>query len=83
VQQLLAEGKRVGWLPFELRQEWLQSGARITAMPTDPAIYSALLYAVLHDLDEAGVDRIVVAMPPHREEWLAVHDRLWRAALPG
>jgi hypothetical protein len=36
----------------------------------------------LHDLDDANVDRIVVALPPVADDWLAVHDRLRRAAVP-
>jgi L-threonylcarbamoyladenylate synthase len=38
------------------------------------------LYAALHQLDAANLDRIVVEMPPDGNEWIAVHDRLWRAA---
>jgi L-threonylcarbamoyladenylate synthase len=75
-------GKRVGWLPFSCTA--LQQHPRVTClvMPADPAGYAAQLYSVLHTLDDAGVDRIVVQMPPDHEEWLAVRDRLWRAATP-
>jgi L-threonylcarbamoyladenylate synthase len=38
------------------------------------------LYAALHTLDVAKVDRIVLTLPPASEEWLAVHDRLRRAS---
>jgi L-threonylcarbamoyladenylate synthase len=48
-------------------------------MPRDPAGYAARLYAALHELDAAGVDRIVAELPPDKEEWRAVRDRLWRA----
>ena len=51
-------------------------------MPTDPAAYAAELYAALHVLDCAGVERIVVALPPSGEAWLAVRDRLSRASAP-
>ena len=51
-------------------------------MPLDPAAYAAKIYAALHTLDEAGVQRIVVALPPDQTEWLAVRDRLRRAAAP-
>jgi hypothetical protein len=34
---------------------------------------------VLHELDGAGLDRIVVTLPPDAEEWLAVRDRVRRA----
>jgi L-threonylcarbamoyladenylate synthase len=49
-------------------------------LPADPAGYAAGLYAALHLLDGAGVDRIIVAQPPDAPEWLAVRDRLRRAA---
>ena len=48
-------------------------------MPTEPSEYAARLYAALHELDAAGVDRIVVDRPPDGEEWMAIHDRLRRA----
>jgi hypothetical protein len=35
---------------------------------------------VLHELDQLGLDRIVVELPPVTDEWLAVRDRLMRAA---
>jgi L-threonylcarbamoyladenylate synthase len=49
-------------------------------MPRDPVTYAAQLYARLHDLDAAGVEHIVVALPPDTEEWFAVRDRLRRAS---
>ena len=47
---------------------------------TEPAAYAAQLYAALHTLDDLGIERIVVDLPPDTEEWLAVRDRLRRAA---
>jgi L-threonylcarbamoyladenylate synthase len=49
-------------------------------MPADAAGYAAHLYAALHTLDDAKVDRIIVDLPPDAEAWLAVRDRLRRAA---
>ena len=54
----------------------------MVVMPDDPAAYAVRLYAELHDLDEMGVDRILVTLPPDQPEWLAVRDRLRRAAAP-
>jgi L-threonylcarbamoyladenylate synthase len=45
----------------------------------DAAAYARDLYAILHELDQAGVERIVVSAPPASPEWAAVHDRLRRA----
>ncbi len=80
VEELLAGGKRVGWLTFFAALEHGPPGLVVRKMPADPAGYAALLYAALHALDEAGVDRIVVDRPPDGDEWLAVRDRLRRAA---
>lgn len=48
--------------------------------PASAAEYARRLYALLHQLDESGATRILVAAPPHGEAWDAVHDRLRRAA---
>lgn len=78
VSQLVAEGKRVGWLAFGASKA-APTGAMRVVMPADPAEYAAQLYALLHQLDSAGLDRIVAALPPDSEEWLAIRDRLRRA----
>ncbi len=49
-------------------------------MPSHPVEYSRILYAVLHELDDAGVERIVIDLPPDNDAWLAVRDRLWRGS---
>ncbi len=79
VEELLRSGLRVAWLTFgpaDLRD------VVMVPMPRDPAGYAARLYAALHELDAAGVDRIVAALPPPADEWLAARDRLRRAAAP-
>ncbi len=48
--------------------------------PAGAAEYGRRLYALLHELDESGAARILVAAPPQGEAWEAVHDRLRRAA---
>jgi L-threonylcarbamoyladenylate synthase len=48
--------------------------------PADATEYARRLYALLHQLDESGAARILVASPPQGEAWEAVHDRLRRAA---
>ncbi|WP_305789542.1 L-threonylcarbamoyladenylate synthase [Symbioplanes lichenis] len=49
-------------------------------LSADPREYAADLYAALHRLDDRGVATIIVQAPPETEEWLAVRDRLSRAA---
>jgi L-threonylcarbamoyladenylate synthase len=47
--------------------------------PGAPEAYAQRLYALLHQLDAAGSERILVARPPQGAAWEAVHDRLRRA----
>ncbi|MEU4241939.1 L-threonylcarbamoyladenylate synthase [Actinoplanes sp. NPDC026619] len=49
-------------------------------LSADPREYAADLYAALHRLDDSGVTTILVQEPPRTEDWLAVRDRLGRAA---
>lgn len=87
LRELIAGGSKVGWLGFgaggpaaiEIRE-----ADRITrvTLPACAAEYAARLYAALHALDACGVDVILVERPPEGEEWLAVRDRLQRAAAP-
>lgn len=63
-----------------LTQGPLPAGVSGIALGTDPQSYARGLYAALRQLDaEAGI-RILVEMPPDTEAWVAVHDRLRRAA---
>jgi L-threonylcarbamoyladenylate synthase len=48
--------------------------------PSAAAEYARRLYSLLHQLDQSGAARILVAAPPQGEAWEAVHDRLRRAA---
>ncbi len=77
VEELCKQGLRVGWLTHIDDGE---SAALRIVLPDDVAGYSAGLFAALHRLDDAGLDRIVVEEPPAGDDWLAVHDRLRRAA---
>ncbi|HEX5201690.1 L-threonylcarbamoyladenylate synthase [Paractinoplanes rhizophilus] len=49
-------------------------------LSADPREYAADLYAALHRLDDSGVETILVQQPPETEDWLAIRDRLGRAA---
>jgi L-threonylcarbamoyladenylate synthase len=51
--------------------------------PAQPADYARRLYALLHELDAAGAERILVVRPPLGPAWEAVHDRLRRAQAGG
>lgn len=55
----------------------------IETMPADPAGYAARLYAALHALDDAGCRLIVAEALPETPGWMALQDRLTRAAHAG
>lgn len=58
----------------------LPPGVSAHALGDNAEQYAHLLYATLHALDDAGVETIYVELPPDDETWLAVSDRLRRAA---
>ena len=60
---------------------WSESaGENPVAMPRTADEYAAMLYATLHELDEAGWDWIAVEDPPAGAAWDGIRDRLRRAA---
>jgi L-threonylcarbamoyladenylate synthase len=58
----------------------LPAGVRGVLLPLDAGAVAARLYALLHELDDAGFERIVMEQPPEGEAWMAVRDRLQRAS---
>jgi len=54
--------------------------AMTVPMPNQPEPYAAALYQTLHELDAAHLDWIAVELPPDGQGWVAIHDRLRRAA---
>jgi L-threonylcarbamoyladenylate synthase len=73
-------GQRIGWLTFAPVQGPVPPGVVVHSLASHPASAAAQLYAALHDLDDAHLDRIVVSLPPDSEAWLAIRDRLRRAS---
>lgn len=49
-------------------------------MPADPAEYARALYATLRQLDTQDFDILLLENPPDTPGWMAVNDRLMRAA---
>jgi len=72
-----AAGLSVGILSFRSEHS---RGAPVEILPDEPEGYAAGLYAALHRLDDTGCQEILVAEPPGTLDWLAVRDRLRRAA---
>ena len=70
---VLARRDAVGSLP----------GVAWQSAPSGAAAYAHALYASLRELDRCGYDRILVEEVPDDDAWLAVRDRLRRAAYHG
>jgi L-threonylcarbamoyladenylate synthase len=61
--------------------EWAHAGhVHFVAAPEDPQSYARNLYGLLRALDRANVERILIEKLPETVEWVAVNDRLGRAA---
>ena len=54
--------------------------AETVVLSADPAAYARDLFATLHRLDDAGIERIVVEAVPRDDAWAAVADRLRRGS---
>lgn len=76
--ELGGQGVRVALIVFADRVETTNPSTFV--LPTDPARASSGLYALLHGIDTADFDRIVVQMPANEPTWLAIRDRLRRAS---
>lgn len=74
-----SDAARVGVLTITQHVESIGS-MRVIRLPDTAIDYAKRLYAVLHELDAVGCDTILVEPPPHSEEWVAIRDRLSRAA---
>ncbi len=53
------------------------------ALSADPVVFAQQLYARLRELDELRLDVILLEVPPDTRRWVAVRDRLRRAAGSG
>ncbi|MDR5853718.1 L-threonylcarbamoyladenylate synthase [Caballeronia sp. LZ062] len=62
-------------------REWAHAPhVHFVAAPEDPQSYARELYGLLRALDRANVERILIEKLPETVEWIAVNDRLGRAA---
>ncbi|MCL5286187.1 MAG: L-threonylcarbamoyladenylate synthase [Nitrospirae bacterium] len=79
--QLVWQGCKVAVVTLREDGECFESRRIITTcMPRSAAEYGRVLYSTLHRLDRAGFDRLLIEAPPVTPEWLAVNDRIQRAA---
>jgi len=58
----------------------LPDSIRGILLPLDAEAVGTRLFALLHELDDAGFERVVMERPPEGEAWMAVRDRLRRAS---
>ena len=81
IKQCLENGERVAVLARSAAPTLTNCIWQI--MPDDPGAYAHKLYARLRELDALQVDRLLVEALPQKAAWLAVRDRLARAAQAG
>jgi L-threonylcarbamoyladenylate synthase len=79
VRELARQGRAIGWLTFAAAGA-APDNVVIERLPAEATAYAAGLYAALHRLDAANLERIIVDRPPDDAAWLAIHDRLRRAS---
>lgn len=60
----------------------MNTAARIVTLPREPQGYAASLYSTLRELDAGGYAEILIEQVPDDEHWLALANRLGRAACP-
>lgn len=63
-----------------LALDHLPPGTQGLVLPANPAGYARGLYAALRQLDDLDADQLRIETPPDEPAWLAIHDRLRRAA---
>lgn len=77
-----AHGRIAVLAPASAFLAWPALAAEAYRLPDDAAGMARALYAALRDLDDAGVDVVIAALPPAAGLGEAVGDRLLRAAGP-
>ncbi len=80
--ELAANGSRVAVVARHAAPP-IRSGIAWHIVPADAAVYTQMLYATLREMDKGGYDCILVEDVPEGDAWLAVRDRLHRAAYRG
>jgi len=78
-ERLMERDEVVGVLARTVQHAEDFDGVWMTA-PSDSVGYAHALYANLRSLDAANVDVILIERVPEDSDWLAIHDRLTRAA---
>ncbi len=82
IRSFTQQGKQYGVLSFGANTELFANPSTWIQMPPDPTHYAQQLYDCLHRLDNSAIEAIFVEAIPQTEAWLAIQDRLKRAARP-
>ena len=77
---LAAEARKVAVLGLGEADKCGSGDCAYVPMPRQPDEYARVLYSTLRRLDSAGFDHLLLEIPPDTMPWLAVRDRLRRAA---
>ena len=77
IQKQQAAGKKVVLITQDINTNLV---VEHYLMPSQCEAYAQQIYATLRLLDNKGFDTLFLALPPRTPEWLAIHDRLGRAA---
>jgi len=80
IQQLLATGKRIGLLAYQLDIAET-SHLHVLRLPEQALNYAQSLYAALRALDNLQLDVILAEQPPQTEPWRAINDRINKATV--
>lgn len=83
VTELVQSGLSVGWLTTSADSSQIRERVTKISVAEDPDLFACHFYDALHTLDRAGLDLIIVDVPPVSDDWLAIHDRLQRASFQG
>ena len=78
--RLAAEARKVAVLYLGEADRCGSGDCTYVPMPGQPDEYARALYSTLRRLDSAGFDHLLLETPPDTMPWLAVRDRLRRAA---
>ncbi|MCI2809263.1 L-threonylcarbamoyladenylate synthase [Eoetvoesiella caeni] len=79
-EQAARAGQRVAAVLFNVAGLPVVEGVDWVAAASDPKVYASELYALLRRLDRGGYNCILLEQPPQGAAWLAVNDRIGRAA---
>lgn len=80
LEQMLTTGQRAVLLARHPLAAALATRVLVMEMPADEVGYAQQVYARLREADALGCDLILVEALPHEPRWVALNDRLQRAA---